>query len=230
MLKRDLQLEKDWKRISSEQDDHFATYRPVNSTYNEDEYFESGRRDLAAWLDRCGSRIGNHDHALDIGTGLGRLAFALRDHFAQVTANDITPHYLVAVEERAKRLGISGMHTVAYDGPWPTPDTYGMVLAINVLAIIESDEHLQSYFENIALSLHPKGIGILHLDTRGPNLKYRLRRYAPDRLLPPQWRKGFRRIRRNHEATRQMIARAGLKIVDEIDPRTEYTHFVVAKA
>lgn len=230
MLRRDLELEKNWRRISTEQDPYHATYRPINDDYSEEAYYESGRADVRSWLDSYGHHIGRRAHALDIGTGLGRLAFALAEKFDRVTANDITPRYLELIDQRAERIGVKNISTIVYDGDWARPDTYDFILAICVLTQIEDDAHLSSYFENFATCLQPDGVAMMHFDTRPRNAKYYIRRVIPDRVLPVHWRKGFRRIRRDHAALEAMIARSGLQIAERAGVGTEFTYYIAKRA
>lgn len=227
MLQRDLDMEACWQRLANDLDPFFATFRPLTGTYGEDDYYASGCRDVDTWLARISPA--QHRLALDIGTGLGRLAFALAGRFERVIATDISPRYVAFVNAKSRELG-APVHAVAYDDHWDHLRAYDLIVAVNVLCHVANDAHLRSYFENIAQALADDGIAILHFDTRRKTLSYRLRNAMPDFVLPTRWRRGFRRIRRSSRELAAMYHACGLTLVDTLATEPEQTHLFLRRA
>jgi hypothetical protein len=75
--------------------------------------------------------------------------------------------------------------------------------------------------------LQKHGIAYVQFDTRPSTALYRLKTRLPDFLLPRFRRRGIRRIRRAPEEIEASIKRAGLEIVAQLTPRTEYHRYVL---
>lgn len=84
-------------------------FRMANIEVVRDHFFESGRSLVSHVLSRFERRFGalERSTALDFGCGVGRLTYALSDHFADVTGLDISPSML-AEAWRNRAYGGSG--------------------------------------------------------------------------------------------------------------------------
>lgn len=66
--------------------------------------FESGRKDIRVAMALTGMRSGTHASLLEIGCGMGRLTYALADHFGFVLGTDVS----AALIDEARATGSRG--------------------------------------------------------------------------------------------------------------------------
>jgi SAM-dependent methyltransferase len=139
----------DIKRLYNEQD--FSTW--AGSTgLNADE---------AAVSDRHLGPLPRDARILDLGTGGGRLAFAMQARgFSHITGIDVSERMIATARERARRLG-SAIHFEVQDAAHLTlPDaSFDVVVALQqVLSLIDSEEHRARALGHLHRVLKPGGL------------------------------------------------------------------------
>lgn len=173
---------------------------------------------------------------LELGSGLGRLAFPLARHFQMVVGVDIARGMVERATSFAYHRGIQNVAFSAIAGPEDFLQRVGnyagtcnFIYSLLVFQHIPDFSIIQGYLHVIRILLHEHGLAYLQFDTRPANLAYRLKNHLPDFLLPRFWRKGIRRIRRYPEQIEAGIRRADLKIVAELTPRTAYHRYLLRR-
>lgn len=214
-----------WDRFA-EQDPHYFTY-PLASHA---EYFATGIQTIGELLARHAPAAAPRRRALDIGCGLGRLTFALCDHFEHVVGIDISDQLLGHVREHQRQHAVANLTTLRVDEGWESSGPYDFILSLFVMQHVSSWPIIESYLDAVGRTLAPRGVGILSFDTRPSTLGYRLRRHLPGFLAPRQLKPGYRRIRRSPAQLRDRFERAGLRIVHNEGAGTTYDLYVVERA
>jgi SAM-dependent methyltransferase len=172
--------------------------------------------------------------ALELGCGIGRLTLPLARHFQRVAGIDISEGMVQRAISSANHKGISNASFVHVTGPADIRQRAASYLGICdfvysllVFQHIPDFVMIQDYLFAVRTLLRRDGLAYLQFDTRPKNLGYHLKINLPDFLLPRTWRKDIRRIRRATPETEVAIRRAGLKIVAECAPQTEYHRYVL---
>jgi cyclopropane fatty-acyl-phospholipid synthase-like methyltransferase len=173
--------------------------------------------------------------AMEIGCGLGRLAFPLAAHFQTVVGVDVAPEMI----ERARRFacdnGVRNTEFFVISGPQDLinerefDSKVDFVYSWLVFQHIPDLETIVEYLHATSLFLNKDGIALLQFDTRPASLAYRVKSNLPDFLLPRFWRRGIRRIRRSSAEIDEGMQKAGLRIVGELSPSTDLHRYVVSK-
>lgn len=173
---------------------------------------------------------------LEVGSGLGRLAFPLARHFQTVVGVDIAPGMVERATSVAYHRGVHNVAFSAISGPEDflqrVADYAGscnLIYSLLVFQHISDFSVIEGYLRVIRILLHPQGLAYLQFDTRPSNLAYRLKTDLPDFLLPRFWRRGIRRIRRSPEQIEAAIRHADLKIVAELTPGTAYHRYLLRR-
>jgi glycosyltransferase involved in cell wall biosynthesis/ubiquinone/menaquinone biosynthesis C-methylase UbiE len=96
-------IQKSWDRFGKEDPFWAVLTHPdkKGGRWNEAEFFETGRRDIRAVLDRM-TALGislKYEKALDFGCGPGRITQALAEHFQEVHGIDIAPSMIATANE-----------------------------------------------------------------------------------------------------------------------------------
>lgn len=172
--------------------------------------------------------------AMELGCGIGRLALPLARHFGQVIGVDITRGMVRRATSFADDNGIKNVSFVAISGPEDFLQKAGefaescdFIYSLLVFQHIPELSMIEGYLHVIRTLLHERGVAYLQFDTRRSNSLYRLKTRLPDFLLPRFWRRGIRRIRRSPAEIAWCIQQAGLEIVEQIAPETEYHRYVL---
>jgi SAM-dependent methyltransferase len=172
--------------------------------------------------------------ALELGCGIGRLAFPLAHHFRQVIGVDITRGMVQRASSFANDNGIKNASFVAISSPEDLLDQTGeysgncdFIYSLLVFQHISEFSIIESYLHVIRTLLHKRGLAYLQFDTRRTSSVYRLKTRLPDFLLPRFFRRGIRRIRRSPGEIEASIRRAGLEIVEQLTPESEYHRYVL---
>jgi SAM-dependent methyltransferase len=172
--------------------------------------------------------------ALELGCGIGRLALPLARHFRQVIGVDITRGMVERASSFAKDNGIKNVSFEAISGPEDFMQNTGefaqscdFIYSLLVFQHIPELSMIERYLHMIRSLLQERGVAYLQFDTRRSNILYRLKTRLPDFLLPRFWRRGIRRIRRSPAEIESCIQRAGLEIVEQLAPESEYHRYVL---
>jgi SAM-dependent methyltransferase len=172
--------------------------------------------------------------ALELGCGIGRLALPLAHHFCKVVGVDITRGMVQRATSFANDNGIKNASFVAFEGPEDLlHQTYehsgccDFIYSLLVFQHIPEFSIIEGYLHVIRTLLDQRGFAYLQFDTRPKNALYRLKTRLPDFLLPRFRRRGIRRIRRSLAEIEAGIRRAGLEIVEQLDPETAYHRYVL---
>ena len=173
---------------------------------------------------------------LEVGSGIGRLAFPLARHFQMVVGVDIACGMVERATSFARHRGVQNVAFAAITGPEDFLQRVGnyagscnLIYSLLVFQHISDFSIIEGYLHVIRIMLNEQGLAYLQFDTRPTNLAYRLKTRLPDFLLPRFWRRGIRRIRRSPEEIAAAIRRADLKIVAEFTPRTAYHRYLLRR-
>ncbi|MEN3343224.1 MAG: hypothetical protein V7644_2628 [Actinomycetota bacterium] len=195
-----------------------------------DRFFELGERDAQLILDEVQPWLEGHGTAVEIGCGVGRLAIPMAGRFRRVVAIDVSPTMLAKCSVNAEARGMKNvlpLHTADAGALELQAD---LVFSHLVLQHVEDFGAIDRYLELTRSWLVQDGVARLQFDTRPQSVGYRLRERLPDVVLRPTWRRGIRRVRRSREDVVAAMRRAGLVVVDEIDPSSEQHIFVGVRA
>jgi SAM-dependent methyltransferase len=171
---------------------------------------------------------------LELGSGIGRLAFPLAQHFRRVVGVDIATGMIDRAKSIARHNGVDNVSFIPISGPedflQQTGDFVGrcnLVYSLLVFQHIPDLSMIDDYLHVIRVLLHQGGIAYLQFDTRTQGVGYRLKTWLPDFFLPRFWRRGIRRIRRSSVEIEACIGRAGLEIIGELAPHTAYHRYIL---
>jgi SAM-dependent methyltransferase len=172
--------------------------------------------------------------ALEIGSGVGRLAFPLARHFRKVVGADIASGMTQRARSIARDNGVDNVSFIHTSGPegflQKAGDFVGscdLIYSLLVFQHIPKLSIIEDYLHVIRVLLHQRGVAYLQFDTRPQGLSYRLKTWLPDFLLPRFWRRGIRRIRRPSADVEGCIRRTGMEILAECSPQTAYHRYVL---
>ena len=150
--------------------------------WDEDEFFETGRREVADVLALAEpSAMGS---CLDFGCGVGRLTLSFADHFDQVVGVDIAPSMIAKANEFADQVGNVRYELNAAPDLALFPDeSFDFVNASIVLQHMPSQFAL-GYLHEFARVLTPGGRLVFNLPSEPTRtLRGWLYRVAPKRLI-----------------------------------------------
>jgi SAM-dependent methyltransferase len=171
---------------------------------------------------------------LEIGSGVGRLAFPLAGHFRRVVGVDIASGMIHRARCIARDNGADNVSFVQISGPEDFLDRAGdfvgscdLIYSLLVFQHIPKLSIIEDYLRVIRVLLHQRGVAYLQFDTRPQGVGYRLKTWLPDFLLPRFWRRGIRRIRRPSVDIEDCIRRTGMEILGELSPQTAYHRYVL---
>ena len=172
--------------------------------------------------------------ALEIGSGVGRLAFPLARHFRRVAGVDIASGMIQRARSIARDNGVDNVSFIHISGPEDFLQRAGgfaggcdLIYSLLVFQHIPKLSIIEDYLRVIRVLLHQRGVAYLQFDTRPQGVGYRLKTRLPDFLLPRFWRRGIRRIRRSSVDVEGCIRRAGMEILGELSPQTAYHRYVL---
>jgi SAM-dependent methyltransferase len=174
--------------------------------------------------------------AMELGCGVGRLALPLASYFQEIWGVDVAQ----AMVRRAARFAADGSirnaHFSAVSGPRELSHRMrnylgriDFVYSLLVFQHIADIGAIEGYLQGISALLANSGIAYLQFDTRPPSVAYHLKSNLPDFLLPRFWRKGIRRIRRAPQDLEKIIRDAGLEIIDQLTPSTDFHRYVLRR-
>lgn len=196
---------------------------------------ENGRQELQRVLGVTGMRTGRDLALLEIGCGMGRMSFALADHYGYVFAIDVSSKLIETAKSHNTRENV---HFELTDGERVRPSdprTWDVVFSFGVFYHLERDT-IRAYFSDVAALLRPGGQFAFDVNCQPFRLTTRAS-FLVRRILfqcgVKDWRgwptdPGFRR--RYHPAAhlREWLTEAGLQVEKVVgDPRD--TWFVATK-
>lgn len=199
------------------------------SSEGQEYFFDSGVEDTEQTLERAKSHIMNWGRALEIGCGIGRLAYPHSRHFRELYVVDISKTMINRLQAIAKEKLIENIWTFLPHERWDEPNRSDYIYSFLVFQHIEDFSIIESYIHRIALSLRHNGIAQLQFDTRPRSLFYNIRNLIPDFLLSRTQRRGIRRIRRSPDDLRKLFLSQGLTIIAEYDPISVGHTFLLSK-
>jgi SAM-dependent methyltransferase len=171
---------------------------------------------------------------LELGCGVGRLALPLARHFQHVLGLDVSRSMIQQAISAATERRVTNVAFCAVAGPEDflrlatgSPTRFDFIYSLLVFQHVPDRSTIAGYLLVIRTLLHPRGLAYLQFDTRPPGLSYRLKMRLPDPLLPRFWRRGIRRIRRSPQEIETCIRAAGLAIVAQLTPETEYHRYIL---
>lgn len=228
-----MDAQKLWERYAQKNAEFFIlTTKGVDfSTEEGQKYFFTSGEDFAEKrLAAVRPYLSKTGRALDIGCGIGRLAFPHARVFGEVYAVDLSQTMLNKLNAAAAARGIENVETFLPNAAWDEPHSIDYAYSFLVFQHIEDSSVIESYIVRSAAALAPGGVAQFQFDTRPHSLLYRARNHLPSVLLPSTWRRGVRRIRRKREDLLAIFARAGLSIIEEQNPSSEMHTFLLRKS
>lgn len=235
-VKRDLPIGSDSAKSERDRWDEFAKADPyayITGEFNRlpteqrvATFFESGEAEAHAILTAVQPWLRNTRLAVDLGCGVGRVAFPMAQRFETVIGVDGSPAMLHQLRGNCRERGLSNVRTMSADEAWDR-ETADLLYSVNVFQHIEDWGTLDRYTKSIARGIGGGGVAYLHFDTRPSSVAYRVKTAMPDRVLPKPWRRGIRRIRRPRADIVGLLNANALAIVREYHPDTERNVFIV---
>ena len=172
--------------------------------------------------------------AMELGCGIGRLMFPLSHTFAHVVGVDIASGMVQRAAALANDKGINNVSFATISGPEDLLHQAGeyagncdFLYSLLVFQHIADVSIIEGYLHVTRTLLHPRGLAYLQFDTRDADALYRIKTHLPDFLLPRFLRRGIRRIRRSPQEIEAWIRRAGLEIVGQLTPESEYHRYIL---
>jgi SAM-dependent methyltransferase len=202
-----------WERFAREgPESYIAT--GIDRADASDRFFESGREWTDASLEKVADLLPSWEVAVEIGSGIGRLALPHAARFGRVRAVDVAPTMLDLLRGHAGRFGIDNVETYLPDedgGRGGFDYAYSFLVFQHI-----ADWHvIARYIEQAGASIRDGGVVQFQFDTRPPTLAYRIRNVLPDLFLPRLQRRGIRRVRRDPAAIRRCLGVSGFTIASE---------------
>jgi hypothetical protein len=139
----------------------------------------------------------------------------------------MSPTMLERLREECAARRITNVQAWLSAERWELAIDADLVYSFLVLQHVEESDVLEDLVSRIALALAADGVAYLQFDTRPRTLAYRLRNHVPAALLPRQWRRGLRRVRRTHKESFACFSGAGLELVEELRGGTELSAFIL---
>jgi SAM-dependent methyltransferase len=171
---------------------------------------------------------------LEVGSGVGRLAFPLARHFRRVVGVDIASGMLHRSRSIARDNGVDNVSFIQISGPEDFLERAGdfvgscdLIYSLLVFQHIADISIIEDYLHVIRVLLHQRGVAYLQFDTRPQGFGYHLKTWLPDFVLPRFWRRGIRRIRRSSVDIEACIRRVGMEILGELSSQTAYHRYIL---
>ena len=196
----------------------------------------NGRKELDRALAVSQMRTGSDRAVLEIGCGLGRLAFALANHFGAVLGLDVSPDLIRRAVAANDRPNVSFEVT---DGHRIQPEQarkWDCVFSYEVFHYVERAT-LDQYFRDVHALLVPGGQLVFEVNTVPLTWRTRLvsgARYFLHLCGKRYWRgwptaPGFRRKYHPIQILRNMLQNAGFRLERLVDANRKQTWFVASK-
>lgn len=172
--------------------------------------------------------------AIELGCGVGRLAIPLSNHFQKVVGLDIAQAMVSRASQLAQQKGAVNARFIQIQDPQQALEqlalytgTADLVYSMLVFQHIDDFNVIDEYVRLVRGLLTKSGMAYLQFDTRPKGLLYGAKSALPDLLLPRDWRRGIRRMRRRPEELEASFKRHSLKVVEQLTPRTELHKYIL---
>ena len=214
-----------WDRFAAEDPMYFI--HCGRKDWDRESFFASGREEVADWLGWM-TEEPRRGRMVEVGCGLGRMTVAFAREFERVDGVDISPSMVKQARDLEPPANVE-FHALDGSGRLPFDDaTFAFAASNAVFQHVPDEETVATYLREIARTLAPGGLALLHFDTVPPGplrlLSYRL----PDGVLPRTSRRGMRCHGRAPERVRELAAAAGFEVVAERDPGSANHLFLLA--
>jgi len=201
-----------------------------------EELLATGRRDVQLALDATDMKTGSDRNVLDLGCGMGRLSFALADHFGEVLGIDVSPSLIAEGERHNDRANVS---FECGDGLGIKPRTiadFDSVFSFEVLYLLRP-EILRPNLQDVYNILKPGGEFVFEMNVVPFSWKTRLSMQFRNVLYAcglKEWRgwpnaPGFRRYPHTIDGLSRMLREIGFNIDRVISDNPKQTWFVATK-
>lgn len=194
-----------------------------------DDFFASGERDVERILSFARPFICASNAALEIGCGVGRLTIPMSRSFDRIIAVDIAPTMLTKLSANCQARNIEHVTPMLAGDAWHDVVQIDFAYSRIVLQHIEEWATIVDYFRRIASSLAHDGAFYVQFDTRPPNVAYHIKNQLPDAVLPRNFRRGVRRIRRTVAEIEALAQSCGLRVAAMRGSGSDDTEFVFTK-
>lgn len=215
-----------WETLA-QQDAEFFIWTDVAKG---DDFFASGERDAARILEFAAPYRSQGGAALEIGCGVGRITIPMSRHFERIVAVDVAPTMLRKLGENCSARGIAHVTPMLVTDAWECVTPIRFAYSRIVFQHIADWGQIADHFRRIAAVLAPDGAFYIQFDTRAPTLLYHVRNALPDAVLPRNYWRGVRRIRRTGASIEQLGAANGLEVAAQRGAGTDDTEFVFRRS
>lgn len=129
--------------------------------WDPEEFFASGRVEIARLMASCGFQAGDNGRALDFGCGVGRLSRTLRAYFGEVYGVDISEE-MVELAQRFTPSCTFLLNEAAHLGAFPD-DSFDFIYSNIVLQHQPSKEVARGYIREFVRVLKPAGRAVFQI-------------------------------------------------------------------
>lgn len=140
------------------------------SGFDEDDFFASGEREVAAIIEYLADAHGLHptrDRAIDFGCGLGRLTRALATRFDDVIGVDVSPEMLRRSAALSPDDHVTWVPAAKPEDLRSLPAA-DFCLSLIALQHVASHRRVAEYVTALVALLKPGGIAVLHVPAHVP--------------------------------------------------------------
>jgi SAM-dependent methyltransferase len=215
-----------WRAFAREDAMYYvATNR---SDWSPEDFYSVGRELVDDVLTWAGEDLGR-ERMVEIGCGAGRLLVHFAREFDRVEGFDIAAEMI----ELARAHMPDNVELTVSSGAdlKPLADaSVDFAFSNQVFQHIPDPQVVAGYLVETARVLRPGARAVLHFDARRESLRRRLAMALPDRLLPRERRRYIRRYPLPAQWPRQAAADAGLTMVDERAPGTDWHMLLVEQS
>ena len=207
-------LQENWDRMGRS-DPYWAVITDParkGGRWDPEEFFATGRAEVAALLRSVGDRLPGRERALDFGCGPGRLTQALAEHFDRADGVDVAPSMIELARSLDRELHGDGSRCVYHLNAATDLSRFedgAFDLAYSNITLQHVKPRLAArYLAELVRVLRPGGVLVFQLPARRKReggLLRRLRRTVK-RLAPEALHRLWRRLTRNPEPLMDMNA------------------------
>lgn len=219
-----------WEEFAQQNAEYYILTKNIDyKTENgQNNFYESGYKFTQQNIKKISQYLHSRERALEIGCGIGRLSLPHSKEFNELVAIDVSPTMLLKLNENAKQRGITNIKTYLPNEDWDKL-TYDYVYSYLVFQHIQDFNIIIDYIIKLSQNLKQGGIANLQFDTRAKNLIYIIKNSLPDTILPKQYRRGIRRIRRDSNELIKIFRKNNLELIENINPKSAENFFILRK-
>jgi SAM-dependent methyltransferase len=201
-----------------------------------EELLETGRCDVRLALEATGMKTGSERTLLDLGCGVGRLSFALADHFGEVLGLDVSPSLIAEAERHKDRSNVSFYCGDGHRIHLNDRRQFDTIFSFEVLHYLDP-EILRENFASVFEYLKPGGEFVFEINCATISHKTRLSmsfRSLLYHLGVREWRgwpnaPGFRRFPHGVADVRTLLNDLGFEVRNVIADNPRQTWFVAGR-